>query len=146
MTSWPSGASGTRRNCSRVRGFCYHRPVPEGPDDLSFDDFISWTHRQTRLIADRSNTDLHSELFVYMQAAKLVEEVGELHAQLLGQSKLQRRGKGQEFSRTALEGEVADVMICMAILAQAAGVDFRAALRAKMHTVDGRDAAEDARG
>jgi NTP pyrophosphatase (non-canonical NTP hydrolase) len=119
--------------------------VPEGPNDLSFDDFSAWTHRQARLIADRSNADLHSELYVYMQAAKLVEEVGELHAQLLGQSKLQRRDKSQEFSRTALEGEIADVMICTAILAQAAGVDFRAALRAKMHTVDGREATEDVR-
>ncbi|GLY80081.1 hypothetical protein [Actinoallomurus iriomotensis] len=119
--------------------------MPDGPDDLSFDDFSAWTHRQTRLIADRSTADIHSDLFIYMQAAKLVEEVGELHAQLLGRSKLQRRDKGQEFSRTALEGEVADVMICTAILAQAAGVDFRAALRAKMHTVDGRDQAEDVR-
>ena len=102
----------------------------------------SWARRQVSWIARRSHADKSSELFLYTQAAKLVEEVGELHAQLLGRSKLQRRGKGQEFNHASLEGEFADVVICTIILAQVAGVDLGKALLAKMQSIDERVVAE----
>jgi NTP pyrophosphatase (non-canonical NTP hydrolase) len=96
---------------------------------------VSW-------IARRSQADKSSELFLYTQAAKLVEEVGELHAQLLGRSKLQRQGKAQEFSQACLEDEFADVLICVVILAQVAGVDLGRAMLTKMDAVEARVAAE----
>jgi NTP pyrophosphatase (non-canonical NTP hydrolase) len=110
--------------------------------DVSLAEVSSWARRQVSWIARRSHADSRSELFLYTQAAKLVEEVGELHAQLLGRSKLQRHGKTKEFSQAGLEGEFADVVICAVILAQVAGVDLGKALLAKMDTVDERVAAE----
>jgi NTP pyrophosphatase (non-canonical NTP hydrolase) len=110
--------------------------------ELSLAEVNSWARRQVSWIARRAQADRSSELFLYTQAAKLVEEVGELHAQLLGRSKLQRRGKGQEFNQACLEGEFADVVICTVILAQVAGVDLGKALVAKMEAVDERVAAE----
>ena len=102
----------------------------------------SWANRQVSWIARRSHADRRSELFLYTQAAKLVEEVGELHAQLLGRSKLQRQGKSQEFSQANLEDEFADVVICAVILAQVAGVDLGKALLNKMEAVEKRVSAE----
>jgi NTP pyrophosphatase (non-canonical NTP hydrolase) len=108
----------------------------------SLAELNSWARRQVSWIVRRSHADRSSELFLYTQAAKLVEEVGELHAQLLGRSKLQRRGKAQEFNHASLEDEFADVMICTVILAQVAGVDLAKALLAKMQAVDERVIAE----
>lgn len=110
--------------------------------DLSLTQLSSWARHQVSWIARRSQADRNSELFLYTLAAKLVEEVGELHAQLLGRSKLQRQGKSQEFNQAGLEGEVADVMICVLILAEVAGIDLMKALTTKMDAVEQRVQAE----
>lgn len=110
--------------------------------NLTLTQVNSWVARQVAWIARRSHADRHSELFLYTQAAKLVEEVGELHAELLGRSNLHRKGKSQEFSQATLEAEIADVMICTLIVAQVAGVDLVKALIAKMDIVDDRTKAE----
>ena len=119
-----------------------HSTNPRPKRDLSLAEVGSWARRQVSWIARRSQADSRSELFLYTQAAKLVEEVEELHAQLLGRSQLQRHGKSQEFDQASLEGEFADVVICAVILAQVAGVDLGKALVAKMDAVDERVAAE----
>jgi NTP pyrophosphatase (non-canonical NTP hydrolase) len=75
---------------------------------------------------------------VLAQAVKLGEEVGELHAEVLGRLKRQRRSKGTRFDDRSLRGELADVVICVAILAHTTGVDLGAALEEKMAEIDRR--------
>ena len=50
---------------------------------LDFRELARWAHVQVDWIAAKSRTDRRSDLFLFTQAAKLVEEVGELHAELL---------------------------------------------------------------
>lgn len=113
-------------------------PPGRRPRAVRLSELSAWASKQVAWIARRTHADRHGELFLYQQAAKLVEEVGELHAQLLGQSKAQRTDKGTAFDRSALEDEFADVLICTLILASVAKVDVAAAVRAKMDVVDRR--------
>ena len=107
---------------------------------LDFRELDRWAHRQVGWIAAKSRADRRSDLFLFTQAAKLVEEMGELHAELLGIGGRQR-DKGAAFDKTSLAAELADVTICIAILAQATDVDLGNAIRAKMQKVDERVAA-----
>jgi NTP pyrophosphatase (non-canonical NTP hydrolase) len=91
---------------------------------------LAWI-RESR---DQSACD---ELFLYQQAAKLVEEVGELHSELLGRSRLQREEKGA-FTRESLAEECADVAITLAILAEVLELDLADAIASKMRKVDDR--------
>lgn len=105
---------------------------------LTVAEISRWGRRQVSWIARRAHLDRRSDLFMYMQAAKLVEEVGELNAQLLGRNQQQRPDKIALYTPDTLAGEFADVVICVAILADVAGVDLSDAVRAKMQTVDNR--------
>jgi NTP pyrophosphatase (non-canonical NTP hydrolase) len=104
---------------------------------LDFRELAQWAREQVDWIAAKSRTDRRSDLFLFTQAAKLVEEVGELHAELLGIGGRQR-DKGVVFDQSSLEGELADVAICVAILAQISGADLGQAIRTKMAAVDDR--------
>jgi NTP pyrophosphatase (non-canonical NTP hydrolase) len=106
--------------------------------DLTVRSLGRWCESQIGWIARKGHLDRTSDLFIYTQAAKLMEEVGELHAQLLGRSALQRKDKLAEFSQAALGAELADVVICTTILAQALGVDLAQALEDKINVVDDR--------
>jgi len=88
-------------------------------------------------IEERSGS-ANGELFVYQQAAKLTEEVGELHAELLGRSKMQRTDKEKSYCSDSLAAEMADVAICLAILAEATHIDLQKAIISKMKTVESR--------
>jgi len=105
---------------------------------LSVYDLCAWAQRQTRWIVRRSGQERTSDVFVLMQAAKLTEEVGELNAQVLARLKQQRDGRTRRFSDSGLQGELADVVICAAILAHSLDIDLEAALTAKMAEVDER--------
>jgi NTP pyrophosphatase (non-canonical NTP hydrolase) len=76
--------------------------------------------------------------FVLAQAVKLAEEVGELQAQILGHAGYQRASKDQRFTAESVSGELADVMICVAILASSHGIDLGKALVAKIEKIDAR--------
>jgi NTP pyrophosphatase (non-canonical NTP hydrolase) len=75
--------------------------------------------------------------FVLAQAAKLAEEVGELQAEVLGQAGYQRRAKG-DFTSSTMAGELADVLICTAILAASHGVDLGEAVAEKISEIEAR--------
>lgn len=101
-------------------------------------DVSVWAGKQVRWIAARSQASLSSDLFIYEQAAKLVEEVGELHGQLLGRSRLQRSDKHELYDTAGLAAELADVAICVAIVSEVLDIDLASALEAKMQIVDER--------
>lgn len=75
--------------------------------------------------------------FVLAQAAKLAEEVGELQAEVLGQAGYQRRAKGA-FTSSTMAGELADVLICTAMLAASHGIDLGQALTTKIAEIESR--------
>jgi NTP pyrophosphatase (non-canonical NTP hydrolase) len=70
--------------------------------------------------------------FALAQTVKLGEEVGELHAEVLGALNYHRSDKAGQYGTTALGGELADVMVCLAILAQILNVDLAEAVSAKI--------------
>lgn len=115
------------------------RPIRTPPRELSVRRLSRWADRQLRSIRRAHGGDPQSEAFVLAQAVKLGEEVGELHAEVLGRLKRQRRSKGTRFDDRSLRGELADVVICVAILARTTGVDLEAALEEKMAEIDRRD-------
>jgi NTP pyrophosphatase (non-canonical NTP hydrolase) len=109
---------------------------------LSLRELSTWSRRQVARIARATHTDQSSELMVYAQAAKLVEEVGELHAEILGRSKRQRQGKDQIFDQGSLEAELADVVLATAVLAEVLRVNLAEAISSKMEIIEARIAIE----
>lgn len=105
---------------------------------LTVQDVDRWASSQRTWIAAGHRVDEAAELEVYLQAAKLVEEVGELHAQLLGRSRRQRPEKTARFGELELEAELADVVLSAAVLASILGVDLKKALAEKMALVEQR--------
>jgi NTP pyrophosphatase (non-canonical NTP hydrolase) len=77
--------------------------------------------------------------FALAQAVKLGEEVGELHAEVLGTLEYQRREKAGRYSRDSLGGELADVMVCVALLADTFGVDLGQAVSSKIEQLEARN-------
>lgn len=112
---------------------------------LSVLQLTRWANRQIGVIARITGTGRNSEGFLLAQAVKLSEEVGELHAEILGHLRMQRSDKTKAFSTEALAGELADVVMCAAVLSQVLGVDLNDALQNKMDTVERRMAALDIR-
>lgn len=107
------------------------------PDsELTLQDLAGWALKHAAAVATLIDVPASSDLFLLSQAAKLSEEVGELHAAILGRLKHQRPDK--VFDQTAIESEIADVIICSAVLSQVMEIDVAAALRSKMKTLDGR--------
>jgi NTP pyrophosphatase (non-canonical NTP hydrolase) len=92
-------------------------------------DTTDWTDR----------TGCGSRAYVALaQTVKLGEEVGELQAEVLGALELQRKEKAGRFSPDTLGGELADVMVCVALLADTFGVDLARALASKIERLDAR--------
>lgn len=104
----------------------------------SFRGLSHWARFHCHAIARRAGMRPGDDLFVFAQAAKLTEEIGELNAELLGRQRLQRADKGVRSSDKGLRDELADVVICCAILAEALQIDISGAIQAKMATVDRR--------
>src|SRR5258708_28230238 len=106
------------------------------PGDLTFSELARWAEGQARHIATKfrlgPDAGTGRAFFALAQAVKLGEEVGELHAEVLGALSYQRADKASEFSRDTLGGELADVMVCLAILAQTLNVDLAAPVTDKI--------------
>jgi NTP pyrophosphatase (non-canonical NTP hydrolase) len=77
--------------------------------------------------------------FALAQTVKLGEEVGELQAEVLGALEYQRREKAGRYSRDTLGGELADVMVCVALLADTFGVDLARAVGSKIEQLEARN-------
>jgi NTP pyrophosphatase (non-canonical NTP hydrolase) len=119
------------------------------PDDLSFGELARWADGQARHIATKfrlgPEAGTSHAFFALAQAVKLGEEVGELHAQILGALSYQRSDKSSEFSGDTLGGELADVIVCLAIIAQTLNVDLGSAVTEKIQHLDRRRAADELR-
>lgn len=101
-------------------------------------DLRAWAGVQSdRLRRGLSRDAAAHPTFVLAQAAKLAEEVGELQAEVLGHAGYQRRAKG-EFTTESMAGELADVLICVAILAASHDVDLGQAVADKIAAIEAR--------
>ena len=116
-------------------------------DDLSLRELARWADGQARYIAAQFGlgpaADGDNAILVLAQAVKLGEEVGELHAEILGALSYQRQDKAIEYSGDTLSGELADVMVCLAILARTLNIDLARAVNAKIEHLDRRRAGDE---
>ena len=85
---------------------------------------------------------VHAEAKWSASGIKLGEEVGELQAEVLGALDFQRREKADRYSRDSLGGELADVMVCVALLADAFGIDLAVAVARKIEQLEARNRQE----
>ncbi|MDQ3763457.1 MAG: hypothetical protein M3460_18060 [Actinomycetota bacterium] len=107
--------------------------------DLTVRDLNDWATMQLKRLRLALGADTSSRpAFVLAQAAKLAEEVGELQAEILGNAGYQRATKDQCFTTESMSRELADVMICVAILASSHDIDLGKALASKMEMIDAR--------
>jgi NTP pyrophosphatase (non-canonical NTP hydrolase) len=111
--------------------------------DMSLHDLAQFAEGQARRIAANfglDTTDRGGHAYCALaQAVKLGEEVGELQAEVLGALELQRGEKAARFSRGTLGGELADVMVCVALLADTFGVDLARAVASKIEQLEARN-------
>jgi NTP pyrophosphatase (non-canonical NTP hydrolase) len=107
--------------------------------ELTLRQVCEWANRQARRLADGySLTEQDHDLFLLAQTVKLGEEVGELHAEVLGRTKFQRAAKAARYNDASLAGELADVTICVAILSEMLGADLNQAILAKIAKLEAR--------
>ncbi|GAB1509827.1 MazG nucleotide pyrophosphohydrolase domain-containing protein [Actinophytocola sp. KF-1] len=112
--------------------------VPVSPD-LTVRDLHEWAGMQAGRLRRGLDANAASyPAFVLSQAAKLAEEVGELQAEVLGHAGYQRKSKGAAFTAETIGSELADVLICTAILASSHGVDLGKAVAAKIEKIEAR--------
>lgn len=107
--------------------------------DMTINDLEQWARLQReRLRRDAPPEQSNDLTFVLAQTAKLTEEVGELSAEILGHAGYQRAAKGKAFDAESIGSELADVMICTAILAVQHNVDLGKALTKKIEKINTR--------
>jgi NTP pyrophosphatase (non-canonical NTP hydrolase) len=118
-------------------------PETTATPDLSLHDLARFASGEGRRLAanfgfDPTARDGHA-FFALAQTVKLGEEVGELHAEVLGALEYQRREKAGRYSTDSLGGELADVMVCVALLADTFGVDLAQAVARKIEQLETRN-------
>jgi len=118
-------------------------PEATSPPDMSLRVLAQFAADQARRLAanfgfDPTTRGGHAS-FALAQTVKLGEEVGELQAEVLGALEYQRREKAGRYSRDTLGGELADVMVCVALLADTFGVDLARAVASKIEQLETRN-------
>jgi NTP pyrophosphatase (non-canonical NTP hydrolase) len=117
-------------------------PETSAPD-MSLRQLAEWAEGQARRLAADFGFDSAADggraRFALAQAVKLGEEVGELHAEVLGALKYQRKEKADKYGSDTLGGEIADVMVCVALLAQVLDVDLANAVSTKIEHLEARN-------
>ena len=108
--------------------------VNSGRNDMSLREASDWAGQQAKRLAANFGMDIAADRdkFALAQAAKLGEEVGELHAEVLGAIKYCRKDKAAQFTGESLVAEMADVMVCTLLLAEIFQVDLPAAVADKI--------------
>jgi NTP pyrophosphatase (non-canonical NTP hydrolase) len=109
--------------------------------DMPLRDLSQWAGQQAKRLAQNFGLDASgdSDFFALAQTVKLGEEVGELHAEVLGALRYHRPDKADRFGADTLAGEVADVMVCLALLSQILHVDLAKAVSEKVDYLEARN-------
>jgi NTP pyrophosphatase (non-canonical NTP hydrolase) len=118
-------------------------PGTSAAPDMSLRELAQWAEGQARRLAGNfgldANTDSGNAYFALAQTVKLGEEVGELHAEVLGALKYHRKEKTGRYGSDTLGGELADVIVCLALLAQILDVDLARAVSSKIDHLEARN-------
>ena len=118
-------------------------PEATPPPDMSLRFLAQFAEGQARRLAANFGFDPTTggghATFALAQTVKLGEEVGELQAEVLGALEYQRREKAGRYSSETLGGELADVMVCVALLADTFGVDLARAVGSKIEQLEARN-------
>jgi len=118
-------------------------PEPTPAPDLSLRDLAQFAEGEARHLAANFGFDPTADgghvSFALSLAVKLGEEVGELQAEVLGALEYQRKEKAGRYSRDTLGGELADVMVCVGLLADTFGVDLTRAVGSKIEQLEARN-------
>ena len=103
--------------------------------DMGLREAADWANQQAKRLAANFGLDVvgDRDMFALAQTAKLGEEVGELHAEVLGAIKYCRADKATRFTPDSLAGELADVMVCTLLLAEIFEVDLPTAVASKIN-------------
>jgi NTP pyrophosphatase (non-canonical NTP hydrolase) len=111
------------------------------PDDMSLGELSKWADQQAKRLAANFGLDASSDnaYFALAQTVKLGEEVGELHAEVLGALKYYRSDKAGRYRAETLAGELADVMVCVALLSRILDVDLAKAVCEKVLHLEARN-------
>jgi NTP pyrophosphatase (non-canonical NTP hydrolase) len=109
------------------------------PGDVSLRELSVWAEGQAKRLAANFGLDPADAYFALAQTVKLGEEVGELHAEVLGALKYHRADKAGRYGSDTLGGELADVMVCLALLAQILGIDLADAVNSKLGHLETRN-------
>ncbi|HUN37886.1 MAG TPA: hypothetical protein VMU95_38340 [Trebonia sp.] len=111
--------------------------------DMSLGRLSTWAEGQAQGLAANFGLDLDTQegndYFALAQTVKLGEEVGELHAEVLGALRYHRSEKAGQYGTDTLGGELADVMVCLALLAQILNVNLTDAVRTKIEHLEARN-------
>jgi NTP pyrophosphatase (non-canonical NTP hydrolase) len=111
--------------------------------DMSLRDLAQWAEGQARRLAVGFGLDSaggnDNAYFALAQTVKLGEEVGELHAEVLGALKYHRKEKAGQYGSDSLGGELADVMVCLALLARILDIDLPGAVTSKIEYLEARN-------
>lgn len=112
----------------------------ERRSDISLREVSEWAKQQAKRLATNFGLDgvADRDMFALAQTAKLGEEVGELHAEVLGAIRYCRADKVGSFTPASLAGELADVMVCTMLLAQIFDVDLAEAIVSKIGFLEDR--------
>ena len=112
-------------------------------DDMSLRQLSTWAEGQAKRLATGFGLDpgtaSDNAYFALAQTVKLGEEVGELHAEVLGALEYHRADKSGQYRTDTLGGELADVLVCLALLAQILNVDLAGAVSAKIEHLEARN-------
>ena len=118
-------------------------PGTSAAPDMNLRELAEWAEGQARRLADNfgldPSVDGDNAYFALAQSVKLGEEVGELHAEVLGALKHQRKEKAGQYGSDTLGGELADVMVCLALLAQILDIDLARAVSSKIEHLEARN-------
>lgn len=98
-----------------------------------FQEFIEMQHAFFKKVKKQTTKDR-----IYARTIKLGEEYGELCDEVLEYMHDQRRGKSKRHHAGDLEGEFADVLVVLFMLAKAMDVDIMQALGKKIRKIQAR--------
>lgn len=106
--------------------------------DVFTPEFLEWINDVDQRLVERGDMNTYDERRVLARTVKLAEEVGELSEAILSYTNDQRAEKLEDFDKSQLEAEIADVIITALVIARATKTDVNAAISTKLKKIQER--------
>jgi len=102
------------------------------------DEFLEWINDVDRRLVEKYKIDTHDDKRILARTVKLSEEVGELSEAVLSYVSDQRAEKLDQFDKSHLDAEIADVIITALVIARATKTDANVAIINKLKIIQER--------